>query len=109
MLVCAAAIAQDPSNMTDEDATRRRSAQRGRPMMYSRKALVTLGIGACVFKAEAASAAPEFSLQLGTDVPTAHPMAIRASEAAEKTNRDTGGRVEIKVFPNNTLGNDTSM
>jgi tripartite ATP-independent transporter DctP family solute receptor len=53
--------------------------------------------------------AAEFSLKLGFDQPLNHPMTIRAQQAAEKAKEESGGRLEILVFPNNQLGGDSAM
>jgi TRAP-type C4-dicarboxylate transport system substrate-binding protein len=73
-----------------------------------------------LFTAAAAIAAPalviprfaraaEFNLKFGTNLPANHPLNIRATEAAERILKETGGQVQINVFPNNQLGNDADM
>ncbi|MBP5990010.1 MAG: TRAP transporter substrate-binding protein [Piscinibacter sp.] len=64
-----------------------------------------LGLGLPRF----AQAAPEFSLKYGNNLPLTHPLNIRAQEAADRVLKESGGRVEIKIFPNNQLGGDTDM
>jgi TRAP-type C4-dicarboxylate transport system substrate-binding protein len=53
--------------------------------------------------------AAEFSLKYGNNLPLTHPLNIRAQEAAERIAKETNGRVEITIFPNNQLGGDTDM
>ena len=53
--------------------------------------------------------AADFSYKLGFNFPTNHPATTRANEAAAKILQASNGRLEIKVFPNSLLGNDTSM
>ena len=53
--------------------------------------------------------AAEFSYKFANNLPAAHPMNIRANEGVARVLEATGGRVEIKVFPNNQLGSDTDM
>ncbi len=53
--------------------------------------------------------AAEFTYKFANNLPAAHPMNIRANEAMARVLEATGGRVEIKVFPNNQLGSDTDM
>ena len=53
--------------------------------------------------------AAEFSYKLASDVPAIHPLNVRAGEAAARILEATGGRVEIRTFPNNQLGSDTDM
>src|SRR5947199_1056152 len=56
-----------------------------------------------------AHAAPEFSLKYGNNLPLTHPLNIRAQQAADRIAKETNGRVEIAIFPNNQLGGDTDM
>ena len=53
--------------------------------------------------------AAEFTYKFANNLPAVHPMNIRANEAVARVLEATGGRVEIKVFPNNQLGSDTDM
>src|SRR5207248_3856926 len=53
--------------------------------------------------------AAEFSLKYGNNLPLTHPLNIRAHEAAERIAKESNGRVEITIFPNNQLGGDTDM
>lgn len=53
--------------------------------------------------------AAEFSYKYGNNLPLSHPLNIRAQEAADRIAKETNGRVEIKIFPNNQLGGDTDM
>lgn len=53
--------------------------------------------------------AAEFNLKFGTNLPANHPLNIRAGEAAERIMKQTEGQVQINVFPNNQLGNDSDM
>jgi tripartite ATP-independent transporter DctP family solute receptor len=53
--------------------------------------------------------AAEFPLKYGNNLPLTHPLNIRAQEAADRIAKETGGRVEISIFPNNQLGGDTDM
>ena len=53
--------------------------------------------------------AAETELKYGNNLPLNHPLNVRALEAAERVKRETNGRVEIKIFPNNQLGGDTDM
>ena len=53
--------------------------------------------------------AAEFSYKYGNNLPVTHPLNVRAQEAVERIAKETKGRVEIKIFPNNQLGGDTDM
>ena len=51
--------------------------------------------------------AAEFSYKYANNLPTTHPLNIRAAEAVARIKDATSGRVEIAIFPNNQLGSDT--
>lgn len=53
--------------------------------------------------------AADITLKFGNNLPLSHPLNVRAAEAAERIARESNGRVEIKIFPNNQLGGDTDM
>lgn len=53
--------------------------------------------------------AAEFVLKYANQQPVTNPINIRAKEAVEKIQQESGGRLEIKIFPNNQLGSDTDM
>jgi len=53
--------------------------------------------------------AAEYTYKIGTDVPVSHPINIRAQEACERILKATGGRCELKLFPNNQLGGSSDM
>jgi TRAP-type transport system periplasmic protein len=53
--------------------------------------------------------AAEFPLKYGNNLPLTHPLNIRAQQAAERIAKETNGRVEIEIYPNNQLGGDTDM
>jgi tripartite ATP-independent transporter DctP family solute receptor len=53
--------------------------------------------------------AAEFSYKLGTELAASHPLNTRAKEAAEAIAKETGGRLEIQVFPNGQLGDGKEM
>jgi len=53
--------------------------------------------------------AAEFSYKYANNSPVTHPLNVRTTEAAARVLEKTGGKVEIKVFPNNQLGSDTDM
>ena len=51
--------------------------------------------------------AAEFVYKYANNLPATHPLNLRAVEAAARIKQETGGRVEINVFPSNQLGSDT--
>src|ERR1700760_3168794 len=57
----------------------------------------------------ARAAAPEVALKYANNLPLSHPLNVRAGEAAARVAKESDGRVEISIFPNNQLGGDTDM
>jgi TRAP-type transport system periplasmic protein len=53
--------------------------------------------------------AAEFNYKWGTNVPETHPLNVYARKAAEAIKKDTNGRFDLQLFPNNQLGGDTDM
>jgi tripartite ATP-independent transporter DctP family solute receptor len=53
--------------------------------------------------------AAEFTYKFANNVPTTHPLNVRAQAAVDKIKDESGGRIEIQIFPNNQLGGDTDM
>jgi tripartite ATP-independent transporter DctP family solute receptor len=51
----------------------------------------------------------EFAMKFANNAPASHPLNIRGREAAESIAKESGGKVEIQIFPNNQLGADTDM
>src|SRR6267142_4444334 len=57
----------------------------------------------------AGARAAEFSFKYGNQVPATHPVTMGFQRAVDRIKAETGGRVEINMFPNNQLGGDTDM
>ena len=55
-----------------------------------------------------AQSAP-ITLKWANNIPATHPSTVRIKEAAEAIKKDTNGKVDIQLFPNNQLGGDTDM
>jgi tripartite ATP-independent transporter DctP family solute receptor len=53
--------------------------------------------------------AAEFSYKLGSSSPMEHPLMARSAEAAKKIKEESNGRLEITLYPNSVLGQDTAM
>ena len=53
--------------------------------------------------------AAEFTYKYGNDMPVSHPLTTSVRKACTLIQERTGGRLEIKVFPNNQLGSATDM
>ena len=67
----------------------------------------TLGAIGAPWIARAQSA--EFTYKYANNLPVTHPMNVRAREMADAIKAETGGKVEIQIFPSNQLGSDTDM
>jgi tripartite ATP-independent transporter DctP family solute receptor len=80
--------------------------------MISRQTFVRTGVAAgaalAAFRAAPARAA-EFTLKFANDLAATHPMNVRAAEMAKDISNQSGGRVEIQLYPGNQLGSDTGM
>ena len=46
---------------------------------------------------------------MGNELPESHPLNVDARIAAEAIKRETDGRFDLQLFPNNQLGGDTDM
>jgi TRAP-type transport system periplasmic protein len=68
----------------------------------------TAAVAALPLVPKRASAA-EFVYKYANNLPVTHPMNIRAREMAELVSKESKGRMEIQLFPNNQLGTDTDM
>ena len=53
--------------------------------------------------------AAEFEYKYGSNVTVDHPLNIRMIEMWDAVKKETGGRLDVAVFPNNQLGGDTAM
>jgi tripartite ATP-independent transporter DctP family solute receptor len=51
----------------------------------------------------------QIKLKYGTAFPADHPGAVRIKEAAEAVRKDTGGRVDLQVYPASQLGSEPDM
>ena len=81
------------------------------PSTLSRRRAVLAGAGLLAAPAilRRPALAAEFNYKYGTVLPPDHPMTARVTEAAGKIKDDSGGRMEITVYPSSALGQDTSM
>ena len=50
-----------------------------------------------------------FVFKCGSDVPLTHSLNVRMKEASDRIKAETGGQVDVQIFPNNQLGSDTDM
>jgi tripartite ATP-independent transporter DctP family solute receptor len=67
------------------------------------------GASAATLALRPARAARRYTIRCGIDLPATHPICVNAVAAAAKVKDATGGAVQIEVFPNNQLGDDTHM
>lgn len=65
--------------------------------------------GAVAFMPRNTRAARTHVLKLGLDLATDHPTTVHAMAAANEIKEKTKGAVEVQVFPNSQLGDDTHM
>lgn len=68
----------------------------------------TVATGAFGLVSRRADAA-EFSLKFANNLPLSHPLNIRAAEAVKRIREESGGQLEVNVFPNSQLGGDTEV
>lgn len=54
-------------------------------------------------------AAAQFTWKSGTNQTKEHPLSVAMINMADAIRTETGGRLDIQVFPNNQLGGDTAM
>ncbi|WP_424135299.1 TRAP transporter substrate-binding protein [Roseomonas chloroacetimidivorans] len=76
---------------------------------FGRRSLVGAAAGALPLFAIGRAQAADVTLRLSNNLPITHPLNVRLREAAEAIGKETGGRVELRVFPNNQLGSDTDV
>ncbi len=81
-------------------------------MNKSRRRFVTSGpavAAALAFPGIAGAQTPEFRMKFASNLPAIHPLNVRVREAAAAIGKESGGRIDLQVFPNNQLGSDTDM
>ncbi len=70
-------------------------------------------IGAAMLAAPALLSRParaaEFNWKFATNIPPTHPSNAQAQAAIDRIREQSGGRLNITLFPNNQLGGDTDM
>jgi tripartite ATP-independent transporter DctP family solute receptor len=55
------------------------------------------------------AAAADFTGKAGTNQPVDHPLSVAMKDLWDAVRKETNGRVDVTVFPNNQLGGDTAM
>jgi tripartite ATP-independent transporter DctP family solute receptor len=76
-------------------------------MRMSRRSVLGGTAATVLIGSRARAQSAEFTYKLAHNQPTTHPLHIQAEEAAKRIKADTGGKVEIQVFPSSQLGSDT--
>ena len=66
------------------------------------------GLSAAGFSTPAFAAA-EFQFKFASNLPATHPLNVRAKEAADRIAKESGGKVELQIFPANQLGADADL
>jgi tripartite ATP-independent transporter DctP family solute receptor len=80
-------------------------------MTLSRRRLLTragAGVATATILRWPANAA-EFNFKCGSALPDGHPMAIRVREAMKEIKKQSNGRLDITLYTNSVLGQDTAM
>ena len=83
-------------------------------MSFSRRALLKASAASAVIGSVGApfvarAQAAEFTYKFANNLPDSHPLNTRAKEMSAAIKTETGGRVDIQIFPNNQLGADTDV
>ena len=69
----------------------------------------TAGVLAAPFIRPAGAQSAEFTYKLANNQPLTHPSNIRGAETVAAILEESGGRVDIQIFPSNQLGADTDV
>lgn len=74
-----------------------------------RAVLATVGATALLASTVRRARAAEFTFKVGISLAQSHPTVIRMQEAAERIAQESGGRLELRVFPNSQLGGEVDL
>src|SRR4051812_38292925 len=94
-------IAADKEKRTREDVMK----------AISRRTTLAGGVSAAALAigAPRVARAAEFTMKWGHSMATSHPINTRGEEAMENVRRESNGRLDVRVFPDNQLGGDNDM
>lgn len=53
--------------------------------------------------------AAQFNFKIASELAPSHPVNLRLGEAADLIRKDSDGKIDIQIFPNNQLGGSTDM
>ena len=67
-------------------------------------ATASAGLLAAPFMRRADARSAEFTYKFANNQPLTHPSNIRSAEAAAAILEESGGRVDVQIFPSNQLG-----
>jgi TRAP-type transport system periplasmic protein len=95
--------------MPTEKAWEEMSMKLIRRTLLSRTSIAAAGVIASPAILHWPANAAEFTYKYGTVLPDGHPMVIRSKEAAAKIKEESGGKLDITLYPNSVLGQDTAM
>ena len=84
------------------DALPHRKLSRGRFVAGTTATFATIAV------TKAPARAAQWSYKYASNVAIDHPLNVRMRECWDAVKRETGGRLEVAVFPNNELGGDTA-
>src|SRR2546426_6728945 len=73
------------------------------------KTMVAAAVGATTPLKFAFAQGADTKLKYGTAFPADHPGAVRIKEAADAIRKDTGGKVDLQVYPASQLGSEPDM
>ncbi len=79
------------------------------PVSITRKRFLAGAAAVGVFAIRPARAARKSVIRFGLDLPTDHPTTVNATAAAKKIREATEGEVDVQIFANSQLGDDTHM
>lgn len=72
-------------------------------------ATASVGLVAAPFVRRANAQTAAFTYKFANNQPLTHPSNVRSAEAAAAILEESGGRVDIQIFPSNQLGADTDV
>ena len=81
-------------------------------MQISRRTFVAAALATSALAVPLGSATaqtPKYRLRYGTAFPASHPGVVRIVEAAEVIKKQSGGLVNLQVYPNSQLGSEPDM
>ena len=72
-------------------------------------AMAATGLATALPARFASAQGTDIKLKYGTAFPADHPGTLRIKEAAEAIRKDTGGKVDLQVYPTSQLGSEPDM